>query len=125
VRESLLNDNQRRHVATFLHLLVKDLAQLRAGPGLSGPVHVAMDAVTKSAQQIAAAFGLVLPREPDLSHQVRVVAEVWGMRAHDIRAAPLRSYGPIHPGLAERLDPLVGQLQSHLRDLAGAAARQA
>lgn len=124
MRESLLNDNQRRHMATFLHLLHRDVTQLKRGVSLGAPVHDAIDAVLGSAQEIADAFELVVPREPDLRHQIRVVAEVWGMRIHDIRAAPLKSYGPVHPALAERLDPLVMRLHTHLRELSGAAARE-
>jgi len=121
----LLNDNQRRHLAAFLHLLLRDLANLRAGPGLAKPICDSIDAVAASARAIVQALELTLPPEREIGHRVRVVAEVWGMRAHDIRAGQLKSYGAVHPDLGERLDPLVTVLQARLRDLAAAATQQA
>jgi hypothetical protein len=117
-----LNHNQQVHLATFLRLLIEDVARLREDPGLPARVVTALDAVSSAAQRVADEFGLSLPREADPLHRVRVVAEVWITRAHGIRAARLRGYGPVDPNLGKRLDPLVGQLRNRLEDLASAVA---
>jgi len=122
VCDSLLNDNQRRRLAIFLHLLSEEIASLMALPDLERPIHAALVAVTESAQQIVDEFELPVPREPDAPRRIRATAEVWAMRAYEIRAGALRGFGAVHPELAGHLDPLVEQLQSELRDLVDAAA---
>jgi hypothetical protein len=117
-----LNHNQQVHLATFLRLLLEDVARLREDPGLPAHVVTALDAVSSAAQRVADEFGLSLPREADPVHRARVVAEVWITRAHGVRAARLRGYGPVDPDLGSRLDPLVERLRRRLEDLAAAAA---
>lgn len=119
--EPLLNENQRRRVATFLQLLVKDVEQLKTYSDLSVPIHGALDQVLTSIDRLLSELNVTLPSEPDLLHRVQVLAEVWSMRAHDIRAAALRGYGALHPELADRLNPLVEEVQKDLWALADAA----
>jgi len=116
-----LNHNQQVHLATFLRLLMEDVARLREDPGVPAHVVTALDAVSSAAQRVADEFDLSLPREADPVHRARVVAEVWITRAHGVRAARLRGYGPVDPDLSARLDPLVEQLRRRLEDLAAAA----
>jgi len=117
-----LTHNQQVHLATFLRLLMEDVARLREDPGLPAHVVTALDAVSSAVQRVADEFGLSLPREADPVHRARVVAEVWITRAHGIRAARLRGYGPVDPDLGRRLDPLVERLRNRLEDVASAAA---
>lgn len=118
--EPLLNENQRRRVATFLQLLVKDLEQLKTHADLSEPIHGALDQVLESIDRLLRELDVALPTEPDLLHRVQVIAEVWSMRAHELRAAALRGYGALHPDLADRLNPLVEAVQRDLWALADA-----
>lgn len=115
-----LNHNQQVHLATFLRLLLEDVARLRDDPGLPARLAVAIEAVSAAAQRVADEFGLSLPRQADPVHRAHVVAEVWITRAHGIRAGRLRGYGPVAPDLSRRLDPLVAQLRARLEDLAAA-----
>jgi len=118
--EALLNDNQRRHLATFLHLLAKDLTGLRHA-SLPQPVLQQLDSTIASIHRLVDAFGLPEIEESSPTRRARVVALALAAEMHDLRAHGLRRYGGVDPRLAERLDPLVDQLQADLYALAGAA----
>lgn len=120
--DTLLNDNQRRHLAACFRLLVEDVAQLMGQPALPDPVRIELGAVTTCVQHIIDQFALPVAREAEPSRRVQVVAEVWMTRAHDLRAAGLRGYGAVHPQLASQLDPLIDRLQARLHDLAAMAS---
>ena len=123
--DPLLNDNQRRHLAAYLRLLVEDLVHLKALPALPEPAHVAADAITACVEHLAQEFALPVARDPEPARSARALADTWRMRAYDLRAASLRGYGAVHPQLVERLDPLIDQLQSALHDLAAAGRADA
>jgi hypothetical protein len=113
----MLNENQQRRIATFLHLLLEDLDQLRTYPGLAESVHNQIDAVAGCVQQLSTELGLPPRRKLDAGRRVQVTAEIWAMRSHDIGPAQLRGYGSLDADLATRLDELLGELQSQLLDL--------
>ena len=128
--ESHLTENQRRHLAIHVHLLEEDLVQLRQLPELRQAathdrLHAAMLRVEVAARRIAEAFDLPVRIPVDACRRVRAVANIWAARIPELRAARLRGYGPVHPQLASRLDPLVGDLTHHLFALAEAAATSA
>lgn len=118
---SLLNDNQRRHLATAFHLLAEDLERLQVLAGVPTDIHDRVDAVLHSVRQVVHDLKLPPPRHRDALHSVSVVAGTWAMRAHELRASRLRGYGPVHPALGDRLDPLIDQLQAALYALADAS----
>ena len=113
-----MNGNQRRHLAANLRLLAEDLAHVKALPALPDNASVAIDAVTACVERMSQEFALTVARETDPARSARVLADTWTVRSHDLRVASFVGYGPIHPQLAERLDPLIDELQSALRDLA-------
>lgn len=119
---TLLNENQRRRVATFLQLLAEDIAHLKRQQSLPESVQVKLDAVDGCVRDISRELALPPARKLGPLHRVLLIAEVWAMRAYDLRAARLRGYGSVHPELPPRLDPLVDEMQACLRDLAAAAA---
>jgi hypothetical protein len=115
----LLNDNQRRHVTTALHLLQADVRRLLQRGDLSQSARTALEAVARLVPRLQAAFDL--PPVPSLSarREVQAVASVWAMRIDDLRTRRLRAYGRVHPGLQERLDPLVDELRTALLRVTG------
>jgi hypothetical protein len=113
-----LNGNQRRHLAANLRLLAEDLAHVKALPALPDNARVAIDAITACVERMSQEFALPVAREPEPARSALVLADTWTVRSHDLRAAGLIGYGPVHPQLAERLDPLIDELQSALHDLA-------
>jgi hypothetical protein len=128
--QSLLTENQRRHVMTYVHLLQEDLAQVkvldfwqRLPPG--DPLHHAMAGVDEALGRLAATFELP-PRAPmDGRRRVGAVANIWASRIPELRAGRLRGYGAVHPKLAGQLDPLVEDLTRRLFMLAHAASTPA
>ncbi len=123
--DPLLNGNQRRHLAAYLRLLIEDLTHLKALPALPEPAHVAADAIIACVEHLAREFALPVARDPEPARSARALAETWTMRSYDRRAASLRGHGAVHPQLVERLDPLIDQLQSALRDLSAAGRSDA
>lgn len=119
--DTLFNDNQRRHVATHLNLLAADLAQVKEYEIVRGPLRESFAAVDAALQRTLRELSVAPARESDPTHRVRVVAEVWAMRLHDLHAVALRGYGAVHPDLAARLDPLIDEIQLRLRELADAS----
>lgn len=120
---SLLTETQRRHLEVFLQLLAEDLAQLARQPEVSDTaayngVRERLADVALAVRRIADAFGLRWQSPADLGRRVQAVANVWAARAPDLTASKLRGYGPVHPELAGRLDPLVEEMRRSLFALA-------
>jgi len=120
----LLNDDQRRHLGASLALLAVDAERMKHQPGLPPDVCAGIDAVLDRVGRIAASLDLPASTRSGAEHQVRVMAAVWAMRLHDLRSGRLGAYGPVHPALAERLDPLIDSLETALRRLADTAPRE-
>jgi hypothetical protein len=124
---SLLNQNQRRHVATHVHLLLDDLAQLAQLAELASPgepyrkLREALDEVEASAQEMVAELDLPPRRAHGAKQHVLAAASVWGTRIYELNAKRLRAYGTVHGDLAEHLDPLVTKLRERLMELGEAA----
>ena len=125
---ALLNDNQQRRLGTHLRLLISDLERLaespelgRAAPGFA-QVREALTAARHGAEQLHLALALPVDRSPGLRRRVAAVAEVWAARMDDLRARRLAAYGPVHPDLADRLDPGVETVRGRLEALADVAA---
>jgi hypothetical protein len=125
--KDLLNENQRRHVATHVHLLLDDLAQLTQLAELARPgepyrkLRAALEEVEASAQEMVAQLDLPPRRAHGARQHVVAAASVWGTRIYELNAKRLRAYGPVHGDLAERLDPLVTKLRGLLMGLGEAA----
>jgi hypothetical protein len=125
---TLLNDDQQRRLGTHLRLLISDLDTIAESPGLArdgrafARVRDEIAATRRAAEEMRAALALPLDHGPSLKRRVAAVAAVWAARIDDLRARRLRGYGPVHPGLAERLDPRVDDVRRHLEALAVAAA---
>lgn len=125
---TLLNDNQQRRLGTHLRLLLSDLDTIAESPELArdGPAFVrvreAIGATRQTAEEMRAALALPLDRAPSLKRRAAAVAGVWAARIEDLRARRLRGYGPVHPELAERLDPRVEDVRRRLQTLAAAVA---
>ena len=120
--EELLNEHQRRHLATTLHLLLTHLEELRDLPGVTPEVREAIQGTSARARAVIDSLSLRTPRIPDTMKRIRVAAEVWAMRTEELRADRLQAYGGVHPALSGRLDPLVDDLRRSLKTLAGEAA---
>jgi hypothetical protein len=127
VKDDLLNENQRRRIATHLHLLGEDLATLgrlpelhRAGPAYDR-VRALFSEITQKATAVRQELGLDVPSVPPLRRRVGAVAEIWAVRMEDLTARRLQSSGNVHPGLAERLDPRISELTLLLERLADVA----
>lgn len=120
----LLNDNQKRHLATYLHLLAKDLTGLKHA-SLPSSVIDRLDGALASVHRVVDAFGLPQIEESSPTRRVRVTALALAAEMRDLRARGLRRYGSVDPHLAERLDPLVDRLQEDLYALAEAAGGEA
>jgi hypothetical protein len=125
---SLLTENQRRHLMTYVHLLQEDLAQLKHLPEFwqrlppGDRLHHAMAGVDEALGRLAEVFELP-PRTPmDARRRVGAVANIWASRIPELRAGRLRGYGTVHPKLAAQLDPLVEDLTRRLFMLAHAAS---
>jgi hypothetical protein len=125
---SLLNEQQRRRLATHLGLLVSDLEALARTPelGREGSAYAELkDAIAttrRAADTVRATLGLAPDRAPSFARRVAAVAEVWVARIEDLRARRLKGYGPVHPDLAATLDPGIDEVLRRLGVL-GAAAR--
>ncbi|HWP37180.1 MAG TPA: hypothetical protein VNL18_06450 [Gemmatimonadales bacterium] len=125
--DSLLTENQRRHLATYAHLLQEDLDQLRRLPELWRPaplgdrLHDAMASVDAALRRLEQAFELPERLPMDARRRVAAVANIWAARIPELRAGRMRAYGAVHPRLAVLLDPLVEELTRQLFALARAA----
>ena len=125
---TLLNENQQRRLGTHLRLLVSDLAVLSESPDLKqdGPAFArareGLAATRRAVEEMRAALALPPDRAPSVRRRIAAVAEVWAARIEDLRARRLEGYGPVHAGLAARLDPLVEEVRCRLEALAAAAA---
>jgi len=124
-----LNENQRRYVATHLHLLLEDVALLARIPEVAGAeeayeeLRSVLAAVRAEAELIVRELDLPSRREHGVRQRVQAAANVWATRAHELSAKRLRAYGTVQEGLAERLDPMVERLRARLLEL-GEAARE-
>lgn len=124
---SLLNEQQRRRLATHLGLLVSDLDALARAPelGRDGAAHSELkDAIAttrRAADAMRATLGLAPDRAPSFARRVAAMAEVWAARIEDLRARRLKAYGPVHPELAAALDPGLDEVLKRLGALGGAA----
>jgi hypothetical protein len=125
--ESLLNTNQIRHVATHVHLLLDDLAQLGQLPELdqSGEalrkLRTTLNEVETAAQEMVAELDLPQRRARGARQRVIAAANVWANRIYELNAKRLGAYGPVHHDLADRLDRLVTDLRQRLIELGKAA----
>ena len=125
--ESLLNANQTRHVATHVHLLLDDVAQLAQLPQLdqSGEAYrklrEALEEVETAAQEMVEALDLPQRRARGARQRVIAAANVWATRIYELNAKRLGAYGPVHHELADRLDRLVTDLRRRLLELGEAA----
>jgi hypothetical protein len=124
---SLLNEQQRRRLATHLGLLVSDLDALARAPelGREGAAYAALkDAIAatrRAADAMRAMLGLAPDRAPSFARRVAAVADVWSARIEDLRARRLKAYGPVHADLAPILDPGLDEVLRRLEALGGAA----
>ncbi len=125
--KGLLNENQRRHVATHVHLLLDDIAQLGQLAELSRSeepfqrLREALDEVEAGAQEMVAELDLPPRRARRTRERVLAAANVWVTRLHELSARRLRAYGPVHADLADHLDPLAADLRRRLLELGEAA----
>jgi hypothetical protein len=121
---NLLSDNQKRRLASHLGLLVDDLGALAAAPALQSHPRLArlVDDAVQGAQALRADLGLPAERGPSLRRRVAATAEVWAVRVDDLRAHRMRGYGPVHPELADLLDPRLEAMRKILLALADAAS---
>jgi hypothetical protein len=125
--ESLLNTNQTRHVATHVHLLLDDLAQLGQLPELDQAgeaflrLRKTLDEVETAAQEMVAELDLPQRRARGARQRVIATANVWATRIYELNAKRLGAYGPVHRDLADRLDRLVTDLKQRLIELGEAA----
>jgi hypothetical protein len=122
---SLLNENQRRHLASALHLLEADIERLQRHRGLSQDVRHALEDVMREARGLLAAFALPAARPLSGAREVQAVASIWSIRVDDLRVRRLRAYGPVHPDLEAHLQPLIDELHTSLRKLARAGEQAA
>ena len=118
--DSLLNANQTRHVATHVHLLLDDVAQL-AQLESTGRVRRALRQVEAAAQEMMAQLDLPPSRARGARQHLIAAANVWATRVYELDAKRLAAYGPVHEELAERLNRLVADLRSCLEELGKAA----
>jgi hypothetical protein len=118
--DGLLNANQRRHVATHVHLLLDDVAQL-AQLESSRRVQRSLRHVEAAAQEMIAQLDLPPSRARGARQHVVAAANVWATRIYELNAKRLSAYGPVHEELADRLDRLVTDLRSCLVELGNAA----
>jgi hypothetical protein len=129
MRVSLLNEQQRRRLATHLGLLVSDLEALGRAPelgregggGAYAEVKDAIATTRRAVDAMRATLGLAPDRAPSFARRVAAAAEVWGARIEDLRARRLKAYGPVHHELAATLDPGLDEVLRRLEALGGAA----
>jgi hypothetical protein len=125
----LLNDNQRRRLVTHLRLLSQDLETLAQSTELAHPgelyeqIRALVARAREAADDLRGALDLPADRAPSFQRRVAALAEVWAVRMEDLVANRLTAYGPVHPGLASRLDPRVAGLRDLLGELADLAQR--
>ncbi len=125
----LLNHNQRRHVATYLQLLLEDLRELEASPDRprdraeNDAVSSALRDIVAAVRCIGDALDLPLERRRDFRRRVSAIANVWAMRTYEIEAKALAAYGVVDPEVGSILSPLVAELRERLHSLAAAANR--
>lgn len=123
-----LNENQRRRIATHLHLLEEDLAALARLPALqeqAAPVKLVralLGEIGRKSEALSSALELGVLQAPTLRRQVGAVAEIWAVRMEDLMAHRLIGYGRVHPKLSGLLDRRVAELTQLLQRLADAAA---
>jgi hypothetical protein len=125
---ALLNENQRRRVATHLHLLEEDLAALARVPALQQSsasfdrIRALLAEIAQKGEALRNVLGLGVPPAPSLKRRIGAVAEIWAMRMEDLMAHRLRGYGRVHPGLSALLDHQVAELIQLLQRLADVSA---
>lgn len=125
----LLNHNQRRHVATYLQLLLEDLGELEQSPGPPRDHpghHLVLSALRDTAaavRRIGEALNVPVERPRDFRRRVGAVANVWATRTYEIETRALAAYGRVDPELGHILAPLVAELRHRLHALAEAAER--
>ena len=125
--KNLLNPNQTRHVATHVHLLLDDVAQLGQLPELGqegdayGRLREALDDVETTAQVMMSTLNLPERRARGARQRVVAAANVWATRIYELNAKRLSAYGPVNGTLADRLDGLASDLRQRLVELGEAA----
>lgn len=120
--ENLLNKNQKRRLATSLHLLEREIDALNGEPRLAPVIEESVGLIHDVVSEIFEAFALEPVGEPSPGHRARVLAEVWAMRLSDLKSTGLGGYGAVHPDLGTRLDPLIESLEENLNHLARVAS---
>jgi hypothetical protein len=120
----LLNENQRRRVATHLRLLREDLEDVMRLPPLAPDtaagrrIGEVVGRIEAEMRALRAQFGIADEGPGLLRRHVAAIAEVWWSRVEDLRARRLKAHGEVHPGLSAALDPHVERLEALLLELA-------
>lgn len=136
--EPLLNLHQRRHLAVLLSMMQESIADLEA---LVAPRPHSSDNLTVYDDDVPPELALATPPvvrrlrdairrladqldiEPQhLSRRgcVRALVVTEIIRIEDSRSSRLRGYGPVAPGLAAVLDPVLSELRDAFQSIAGA-----
>jgi hypothetical protein len=131
---SLLNEHQRRHLGITLGQMQQLLHEI--GGLLDTPAH--QEGLVTEANDIPGAFARLAPgalaqldarfdalaerfelprRERSRFRWVRAVLSISIDHLEDSRAASMRAYGEVQPGLAAALDPELGAVKEQLRAL--------
>ena len=127
VSATLLNENQRRRLASALSVLTTDLETLSLLPQLGGSgaeaarVRATLAEAFEAMARLRTALSIPVDPPPSAKRRLRAVAGVWSDRIHELRPRRLRGYGPVHAGLGDILEPHLDQLQRVLTALSQAA----
>src|SRR3970040_252203 len=121
----LLNDNQARHLASVLGLLLDDLSELAAGlpaEPWADPAREQIRHARDRVRQLLRRLGLAPAERASPRRRLLAYAGIWTSRLHDLRAEQLSGYGAVADGLDAALNPGLDEISralEHLARLAG------
>lgn len=117
---SVLNDNQARHLASVLGLLLDDLAELGASLPAAPWAEAARAEILETSarvRRLLSDLGLAPAERAGPGRRLLAYTGIWLARLHDLRAEHLGGYGEVAQGLEATLNPGLDEISAQLERL--------
>lgn len=124
----LLTENQARHVAAVLGLLLDDLSELATAlppEPWAAAARAQLDDTALRVRQLLRKLGLAPGPRARPRQRLRAYTGVWLSRLHDLRADQLSGYGAVAGGLPAVLHPGLDEIAGSLERVARLAGEDA